>query len=107
MLSFSNEISDGTFDLLLSKPLKPFEIILGTFFYQLIILVLAITPTIFYTYYLTHFINSSNYNKIKNIPSQIDIKTAMQRGVKFKFSSSVKSMAVLIEVNSTHYIRIK
>ena len=53
MVSFSNEFSDGTFDLLLSNLLKPFEIILGKFFSQIIILVLAITPTIFYTYYLT------------------------------------------------------
>ena len=67
IISFSNEISDGTFDLLLSKPLKSIEIILGKFFSQIIILLLAIMPTIFYAYYLNYFIHANSNIEIYSI----------------------------------------
>lgn len=67
MISFSNEISDGTFDLLLSKPIKSVEIILGKFFSQIIILLLAIAPTTLYACYLTYFIHSNSNIEIYSI----------------------------------------
>ena len=54
-------------------------------------------------------ISSSNYNKVQNIPSQVDIQTAIKGSDKFKFSSNLKSMAVLIEgeFNSLYKNKIK
>ena len=54
-------------------------------------------------------INSSNFNKIQNIPSQIDIQSAIKGNNKVKFSSDVKLMSVLIEgeFNSLYRNKIK
>lgn len=54
-------------------------------------------------------INSSNFNKIQNIPSQIDIQTAIKGNNKVKFSTDVKLMSVLIEgeFNSLYRNKIK
>jgi ABC-2 type transport system permease protein len=55
MKSFSDEIKQGTLELLLTKPLKHWEIILGKFFAALILGFVAILPTIIYVFTISQF----------------------------------------------------
>ncbi|MVZ66892.1 gliding motility-associated ABC transporter substrate-binding protein GldG [Sphingobacterium sp. DK4209] len=48
MRSIAGEKADGTYDLLLSRPISIRQLILGKFFGALVILILAILPTIIY-----------------------------------------------------------
>ena len=48
MRSLSDEFKAGTFEILKTKPLSSWQIVLGKYFSILIVLLLAITPTIIY-----------------------------------------------------------
>lgn len=50
MRSFAEEKKEGTFELLASKPLTEWDIILGKYFATLAIVVLALLPTLVYYY---------------------------------------------------------
>lgn len=50
MRSFSEEIRMGTLELLLTKPLSTLQIILGKYFGALILILLALIPTILYVF---------------------------------------------------------
>ncbi|WP_413512566.1 gliding motility-associated ABC transporter permease subunit GldF [Myroides odoratus] len=56
MRSFSEEIKQGTIELLLTKPLSPWQIVLGKFLGVLALVVLAILPTIVYVWVLQEYI---------------------------------------------------
>lgn len=53
MRSFSEEIKSGTLELLVTKPIPAFSIILGKFIAHAIISLVALLPTLFY-YYLVY-----------------------------------------------------
>lgn len=48
MKSFSEEIKQGTIELLLTKPISVWEIVLGKFFASFILVLIAISPTLLY-----------------------------------------------------------
>ncbi|MFA5296775.1 MAG: gliding motility-associated ABC transporter permease subunit GldF [Lutibacter sp.] len=50
MRSFSEEINTGTLEILKTKPMTNWEIILGKYFGALLLVVLAIIPTLIYVY---------------------------------------------------------
>ena len=50
MRSFSEEIKQGTLELLLTKPISTLNIILGKFFGAFILIILAIIPSIIYVF---------------------------------------------------------
>ncbi|WP_372769413.1 gliding motility-associated ABC transporter permease subunit GldF [Lutibacter sp.] len=50
MRSFSEEISTGTIEIIKTKPITNWDIILGKYFGALILVVLAIIPTLIYIY---------------------------------------------------------
>lgn len=52
MRSFSDEYKDGTFELLATLPIKPFRLVMGKFFGSLLIIMLALIPTIIYAFSL-------------------------------------------------------
>lgn len=55
MKSFSEEIKQGTIELLLTKPLSAWEIVLGKFLGVLTLIVIAIIPTLVYVWVLKEF----------------------------------------------------
>ena len=50
MRSFSDEKKQGTLELLLTKPISHFNIVLGKYFGALILILIALTPTLLYIY---------------------------------------------------------
>ena len=50
MRSFSDEKKQGTLELLLTKPISHFKIVLGKYFGSLILIVIALIPTLLYVY---------------------------------------------------------
>lgn len=48
MRSFSDEFSNGTFEILKTKPLSAFQIVLGKYFSVLLVVTTAIVPTLLY-----------------------------------------------------------
>jgi len=50
MRSFSDEINTGTIEILKTKPITTWELILGKYFGSFILVVLAIMPTLIYAY---------------------------------------------------------
>jgi ABC-2 type transport system permease protein len=50
MRSFSDEKKQGTLELLLTKPISHFEIVLGKYLGALILIVIALIPTLIYVY---------------------------------------------------------
>ena len=57
MRAFAEEKSNGTIELLLTRPLSEFQIILGKFFAYFILLILTLIPTLIYyfsVYYLSN-----------------------------------------------------
>ena len=50
MRSFSDEINTGTIEILKTKPITTWELILGKYFGSLILVILAIIPTLIYAY---------------------------------------------------------
>jgi len=57
MRSFSDEKKQGTIELLFTKPLSLWEIVNGKFFGALILIILAIAPTILYVSVISYFGN--------------------------------------------------
>jgi len=57
MRSFSDEKKQGTIELLFTKPLSLWEIVNGKFFGALILIILAIVPTLLYVYVISYFGN--------------------------------------------------
>ena len=55
MRSFSDEKKQGTIELLFTKPLSLWEIVNGKFFGALILIILALLPTIVYVYIISDF----------------------------------------------------
>ena len=53
MRSFSDEKKQGTLELLLTKPLSIWEIVSGKFFGAMLLIVLAIIPTLIYVYVIS------------------------------------------------------
>lgn len=52
MKSFSEEYKQGTLELLLSKPLTKWNLVLGKYFAALILIFLALLPTVLYVFAL-------------------------------------------------------
>ncbi len=50
MRSFSDEKKQGTLELLLTKPISHFNIVLGKYFGALILILIALVPTLLYVY---------------------------------------------------------
>ena len=50
MRSFSDEKKQGTLELLLTKPLSKLQIVLGKYFGALILIIIALLPTLLYVY---------------------------------------------------------
>lgn len=50
MRSFSDEIKQGTLELLLTKPISPFKIVLGKYFGAFCLILLVLLPTLLYVY---------------------------------------------------------
>ncbi len=48
MRSFSDEFSNGTFEILITKPLSAIQIVLGKYFSVLLVVTIAIVPTLLY-----------------------------------------------------------
>lgn len=59
MRSFSEEIRMGTLELLLTKPLSSLQIILGKYFGALVLILLALIPTILYVFTISDLGNPS------------------------------------------------
>jgi len=57
MRSFSDEKKQGTIELLFTKPLSLWEIVKGKFFGALILIILAIAPTLLYVSVISYFGN--------------------------------------------------
>ena len=57
MRSFSDEKKQGTIELLLTKPLSMWEIVNGKFFGALLLILLALIPTIIYVFVISSFGN--------------------------------------------------
>lgn len=62
MRSFAEEKSNGTIELLLTRPLTEFQIILGKFFAYSILLFLTLTPTLVY-YFSIEFLSHGMIDK--------------------------------------------
>ncbi len=50
MRSFADEKKQGTLELLLTKPISKFNLVLGKFFGSLILIIIALLPTLLYVY---------------------------------------------------------
>lgn len=55
MKSFSEELKQGTIELLLTKPLSVWQIVLGKFFGALMLITIAILPTLIYVWFLKNY----------------------------------------------------
>lgn len=53
MRSFSDEMKQGTLELLLTKPLNTWQIVNGKFFGAFLLIVIAIVPTLIYVYVIS------------------------------------------------------
>ena len=53
MRSFSDEMKQGTLELLLTKPLSIWQIVYGKFFGAMLLIVIAIVPTFIYVYVIS------------------------------------------------------
>lgn len=53
MRSFSDERKQGTLELLLTKPLSLWQIVSGKFFGAMLLIVIAVTPTLIYVYVIS------------------------------------------------------
>ena len=57
MRSFSDEKKQGTLELLVTKPLTYFQIVLGKYFGAVVLIVLAVLPTLLYVYSISELSN--------------------------------------------------
>ena len=55
MRSFSDEMKQGTLELLVTKPLSIWQIVNGKFFGAMLLIVIAIIPTLIYVLVISHF----------------------------------------------------
>ncbi len=67
MGSFCNEIKQGTIELLLTKPLSVWQIVLGKFFGALFLVVLAIIPTLIYIWILQDYIQQDQVMDVASL----------------------------------------
>ncbi|CAL2088500.1 gliding motility-associated ABC transporter permease subunit GldF [Tenacibaculum sp. 190524A02b] len=58
MRSFADEFSNGTIEILKTKPLTDWQIVLGKFFANLLLVVIALIPTLIYVYTINDLGNS-------------------------------------------------
>jgi ABC-2 type transport system permease protein len=56
MRSFSDEKKQGTLELLVTKPLTYFQIVLGKYFGALVLIILAVLPTLLYVYSISELV---------------------------------------------------
>lgn len=68
MRSFSDEKKQGTIELLLTKPISHLQIVLGKYFGALILVIIAIIPTLLYVY---------SISKLGNPEGNLDIGSIM------------------------------
>lgn len=68
MRSFSDEKKQGTIELLLTKPISHLQIVLGKYFGALILVIIAIIPTLLYVYTIS---------KLGNPEGNLDIGSIM------------------------------
>lgn len=59
MRSFSDEKKQGTLELLVTKPISHFQIVLGKYFGAFILILLALIPTVLYVYTVSQLGNTS------------------------------------------------
>jgi len=57
MRSFSDEKKQGTLELLVTKPLSHFQIVLGKYFGAFVLILMALTPTLLYVYTISQLGN--------------------------------------------------
>jgi len=57
MRSFSDEKKQGTLELLLTKPISHFQIVLGKYFGALVLILMALIPTVLYAYTISQLGN--------------------------------------------------
>jgi ABC-2 type transport system permease protein len=57
MRSFSDEKKQGTLELLLTKPISHFQIVLGKYFGGLVLILMALIPTVLYAYTISQLGN--------------------------------------------------
>lgn len=60
MKSFSEEIKQGTIELLVTKPISIWEVVLGKFFGALILIIIAIIPTTIYVFVISNLSLQTN-----------------------------------------------
>ncbi|MBI35111.1 MAG: gliding motility-associated ABC transporter permease subunit GldF [Flavobacteriales bacterium] len=72
MRAFSEEKANGTIELLLTRPLTEFQIILGKFLAYLILLILTLIPTFIY-YYSIEFLSHGNIDQGATIGSYLGL----------------------------------
>lgn len=68
MRSFSDEKKQGTLELLLTKPISHFNIVLGKYFGAIILILIALLPTLLYVY---------SVYKLGNPPGNLDMGSTL------------------------------
>ena len=58
MRSFSDEKKQGTLELLVTKPISHFQIVLGKYFGALVLILMALVPTLLYVYTISQLGNA-------------------------------------------------
>jgi ABC-2 type transport system permease protein len=59
MRSFSDEFKSGTFEILQTRPISKWQIVIGKFFGSLIVAVIALIPTLVYYFTLNHLASTT------------------------------------------------
>ena len=67
MRSFSDEIRLGTLEILKTKPITDWQIILGKYFGSLLLIILALIPTLIYVYSILQLANPTGNIDLGNI----------------------------------------
>ncbi len=57
MRSFSDEKKQGTLELLVTKPISHFQIVLGKYFGAFVLILMALVPTLLYVYTISQLGN--------------------------------------------------
>ncbi len=79
MRSFSDEYRLGTIEILKTKPLSTFQIVMGKFFGALVLIVLALIPTLIYAYSII---------KLGNPPYNLDLGSTVGAYIGLLFLAS-------------------
>ena len=61
MRSFADEFKGGTFEILRTRPLTPWQIVTGKFFGSLIVALIALLPTIIYYFTINNLAASDRH----------------------------------------------